>query len=124
MKKLLIVICLVLLSMRSYSQIWVQRTNESYKKDANGNMYVYQTTYDSILEQPNWQGLQNDLYDTSHVGLFVYAMTKALPNPWSSLLKCISDGESRRSTPDNFLFLLNACQIPFDSLQINEFNAV
>lgn len=121
MKKILIIIVLSVFTGKVSCNAQVKKLdcNDTY---LNGELIEQEC--DSVLYLPNWQGLQRDLYDTAHASTFSFAVDNAKPNYWSSLLKCITDGENHNSTPQTFLYLLIKCQIPFTQTQKNEINAI
>lgn len=119
-------IFLFLLSVVSYPQIRRIDHNDTWAKNAQGQMYLLSSAVDTILVNPDWHGLQKDLYASP---LFTFAADTIgfLPTIgyWSPLIKCISDGQTGSgSDPQTFIYLLRKCNIPFSQAQKDQLNAI
>ena len=123
MKKTILLFSLICALGKAQVNVWQCHTINYYDTIQQKRVTV-DLNCDSVLVQPAWTSLQNDLYDTTHASLFSYAADFAKPNYWSALLKCITDGQQNKSTPQTFLYLLMKCAIPFNQNQKQELNAI
>lgn len=112
MKKLLIIISFISVSLNA--QIWQHRTNEAYKKDANGNMYVYQTTRDSVFMEAQISTFLSDIQ--SDTILFTFLSNNAKPNGFYAFMN------HSEYVQTNFLYLLRLCNLTFDPYNKERFN--
>ena len=110
MKKIILVFCLICSFAKAQVSVWQYHEIDNVKVDSS-----------LIVIQPDWDGLQKSLYNSD---LFPFAIQNANPNAFSSLLKCITDGQQGNSTPTIFLYLLGLCKLNFSDSQKVEFNSI
>lgn len=120
MKKLTLIF--ILIGFIGSAQIKKLNCNTTQTK-VNG-VYINTDVCDSVLYQPDWTGLQNDLFDSNAFAFAVDTVSNCDGSVyWAVMIQYLANVRGK-SIPLRLKALILACQIPFNQTQKDEINGI